>query len=89
MAKAEYVTRIEKQNMSNKIVKDAVGYSIRVQTTAAVYNHSFSGVVVVLGFSYLCSVLLKEILMFFIDNKKLVAQQGNPSLDVEAHVKSD
>lgn len=89
MPTPEYVEYTDKSTLNSKTCKSIYGYSLRVQTSVAVYSYSISGIIVVLGFAYLCSILIKQIVIAFGLDRSKVAHQGHAMLDISAHIKSD
>jgi hypothetical protein len=89
MPNTDYIELVQEQTLSKRVSKEIYGYSIRVKSSAVVYNYSFSGIIVVIGYSYLCAILLKNLLRIFLPHQKQMAQQADSSLDVNAHIKSE
>lgn len=73
----------------SRLTKQMGGYSLRVQATAIIHKFSYCGFFIILGFFFIITLLIKDLLGFFIADSAMVAKQRHADLLIDQHLKED
>lgn len=72
-----------------RLANRMAGYSLRVSSRGVIHHLSATGIFMVLGFFYVATLLVKEILFLFVDARDKLEKQRHNDLYVDHHLKEE
>lgn len=87
--KGQFMERRHFMGEGTQLANRMAGYSLRVHSRGIVNKISFVGLFVVLGFFFVLTLVVKDVLVMFAGQSALINKQRHNDLYVDHHIKDD